>query len=68
MLWRGLLRQAYKISVVMARPASADNGHWAKVPENHANIALSGQNDLLINGSASFLWQEEGQHEVHSRK
>jgi hypothetical protein len=32
------------------RPASADNGHWAKVPENHANIALSGQNDLLING------------------
>jgi hypothetical protein len=32
------------------RPASADNGYWAKLLENHANIALSGQNALLING------------------
>jgi len=32
---------------------SAANKHRAKLPENPANIALSGQNDLLINGSAS---------------
>jgi hypothetical protein len=32
------------------RPASADNRYWAKMPENPANIALSGQNGLLING------------------
>jgi hypothetical protein len=33
------------------RPASIDNGHGAKLPENHANISLSGQNGLLSNGS-----------------
>jgi hypothetical protein len=32
------------------RPVSAANKHRAKLPENPANIALSGQNDLLING------------------
>jgi hypothetical protein len=32
------------------RPASADNGHWAKLPENPANIALSGKNGKIING------------------
>jgi hypothetical protein len=35
------------------RPEIADNWHWAKLPENLANIALSGQNGQLINGSAS---------------
>jgi hypothetical protein len=30
----------------------ADNRHWAKLPENPTNIALSGQNGKLINGSA----------------
>jgi hypothetical protein len=34
------------------RPASADNRYWAKLPENPANTALSGQNGLLINGQA----------------
>jgi hypothetical protein len=34
-------------------PAIADNKHWAKLPENHANMTLSGQKGLLINGSAS---------------
>jgi hypothetical protein len=34
----------------MARPASDDHGHWATLPENYANIALSGQNGLLIYG------------------
>jgi hypothetical protein len=28
----------------------ADNKHGAKLPENPANIALSGQNGKLING------------------
>jgi hypothetical protein len=32
------------------RPQSADNGYRAKMPENPINIALSGQNDKLING------------------
>jgi hypothetical protein len=32
------------------RPASADHGHGAKLPENRATMALSGQNGLLING------------------
>jgi hypothetical protein len=31
------------------RPASADNGYWAKLPENHANIALSGQKGWPVN-------------------
>jgi hypothetical protein len=31
-------------------PASTDNGDWAKLPENPAKIALSGQKGLLING------------------
>jgi hypothetical protein len=29
---------------------SVANKHRAKLPENYANIALSGQNGLLING------------------
>ena len=28
------------------RPEIADNGHWAKLPENHTNIVLSGQNGM----------------------
>jgi hypothetical protein len=32
---------------------SAANKHRAKLPENPADIALSGQNGLLINGSAA---------------
>jgi len=28
------------------RPEIADNGHWAKLPENPTNIALSGQNGM----------------------
>jgi hypothetical protein len=32
------------------RPASADHGHEATLPENPATIALSGQNVLLSNG------------------
>ena len=32
------------------RPEIADNRHRAKLPENPSNIALSGQNGLLING------------------
>jgi hypothetical protein len=35
------------------RPMSAANKHRAKLPENPANVALLGQNDLLINGSAA---------------
>jgi len=35
------------------RPAIVDNGYGAKLPENPTNIALSGQNGKLINGSAS---------------
>jgi len=31
-------------------PEIADNWHGAKLPENPANIALSGQNGQLING------------------
>jgi hypothetical protein len=31
---------------------STANKHRAKLPENPANIALSGQNGLLINGYA----------------
>jgi hypothetical protein len=31
-------------------PEIVDNGHWAKLPENPTNIALSGQNGKLING------------------
>jgi hypothetical protein len=34
------------------RPMSAANKHRAKLPENPANIVLSGQNGLLINGWA----------------
>src|SRR5262247_2009869 len=34
------------------RPVSDDNKNRAKLPENPANIALSGQKDLLINGWA----------------
>jgi len=29
---------------------SADNMHWAKLPENPSNIVLLGQIDTLING------------------
>jgi hypothetical protein len=36
------------------RPASADNKHGAKLPENPASMGLSGQNGLLINGSVAF--------------
>jgi hypothetical protein len=36
------------------RPVSAANKHRAKLPENPANIALSGQKGLLINGSATY--------------
>jgi len=32
---------------------TTDNAHGAKLPENLANIALSGQNGTLINGSAT---------------
>jgi hypothetical protein len=31
-------------------PEIADHGQGAKLPENLANIALSGQNDKLISG------------------
>jgi hypothetical protein len=34
------------------RPEIADNRHRAKMPENHTNIVLSGQNGQLSNGSA----------------
>jgi hypothetical protein len=33
---------------------SAANKHRAKLPENPANMALSEQNGLLINGLATF--------------
>ena len=36
-------------------PEIADNRHRAKLPENQSNIALSGQNGKLINGSAATI-------------
>jgi len=36
-------------------PGDADNGYGAKLPENPANIALSGQNSTLINGCTKPL-------------
>jgi hypothetical protein len=35
------------------RQEIANNGHGAKLPENPANIALSGQKSTLINGWAA---------------
>src|SRR5712692_7851801 len=32
------------------RPASAENGHGAKLPENSTHIILSGQKGLFLNG------------------
>ena len=38
--------QGYKVPVVMV-PASAGHGRGAKLPENTANIALPGHNDVF---------------------
>ena len=48
----GLLtsRRVRHIRSTSWRPEIADNRHWAKLPKNPANIALSGQNGQLING------------------
>jgi hypothetical protein len=35
-------------------PAIVENEQEAELPENQANIALSGQNSMLINGSATL--------------
>jgi hypothetical protein len=44
----GLLtvRRARHITSPSERSEIADNGHRAKLPENPANISLSGQNDM----------------------
>jgi hypothetical protein len=40
-------------------PEMADNRHRAKLPENQANIALSGQKGQIINGSATSVQTRE---------
>jgi len=40
------------IRSLSCRPAILDNRRQANLPENSTNIALSGQNDKLISGSA----------------
>ncbi len=39
-------------SASSSRPASAEHGHGATLPENSTIITLSGHNDTCINGSA----------------
>jgi hypothetical protein len=41
--------QVYKVSVSW-RAETADNRYGVALPENPANIALSGQNDMFITG------------------
>jgi hypothetical protein len=46
----GLLTWRYVWHLLVKWLELADNGQWEKLSENPANFALSGQNDLLING------------------
>ena len=48
--WLLTSRRVEHIRAPSWRLEMADNGHRAKLPENPANIVLSGQNGKLING------------------
>src|SRR5215471_3047487 len=48
------------------RPASAGNEHVANLPENPASMGLSGQNDMLINGSAACYQGRENGNPIYT--